>query len=192
MIFKNATSLDVKSPRHKEIASILDSGLSELIRNTPELNSRPFGPVEWRMLDEKDNLAEGPDSAFLFEEFASHGLVPHRLQLVHLAWSGNDRSDGRYSVACHYRMSHRISLEVEGPNRLIVDGIGATFERIAERVRATLEAPATNTVAPATTVVVEPRENWIKRTWRDHTASAVITLVTGLAVLVVGAWFGLN
>lgn len=212
MIFKKTAEADVDSPRHREVSLVLEQGISELIRVTPELNRRPMYPFSWSMTDVSDNQHNDEKTGPLFDEFEKHGLVPDSLHLLYMAWATKDTKDGSYSVSCHYFLGRKVHLKIEGPNRLIVDGIASEFQRMLERIRKVAESQDSEKVAdtpssvanvqatasvPVQTVPPVPtqgqsKENWFARTWREHTVTAVIGLIVTVVGAGVAAFFGFN
>ena len=109
-----------------------------------------------------------------------------------------------------------IEIEISGTNRMAVDGVTATCQRIkrilekpfdpsAESVRAiasggalgthqasSSETPADATLAGAVVTTPTPSPSWLKQTWKTHTFNFLIALVSGVLVLAAALWLGLS
>lgn len=210
MIFKRSTSITVESSEHRHIAEYLDQELRRLVNATPELQNKFFGPSDWRLTDrDHENSTEGKSPALLFDEFDSHELTPGRLHSSRLCWADKEMQS-TYELSCSYTLGEAVRLAVEGPNRTLVDGIGATFERIKTKIEsgplpnaappvANISVTATNpspvsvsAPTPAPAPASTGNQSWFAKTWRDHTATAITTLIVGVLVIAVGAWLGWN
>jgi hypothetical protein len=104
-----------------------------------------------------------------------------------------------------------LDVDLSGPNRVIVDGLAAVAERtlhkieadgfrIAEPTRAlpsTVDTPSNPPAMETSTSLAAPASSeegasaWIKRTWRDHTMTFLITVIGGLAVVALAVWLGI-
>jgi len=130
--------------------------------------------------------SRGDTPEALFREFESHDITPAELARMHFVWV-TGRTGERYDLYATYSFGNFVELKVQGPNRMIVDGIGSAFDRIADRIASGVPTNATSTREPA-----ESREGWIAKTWREHTVSAVIALVVTVAGSGIAAYFGFN
>lgn len=186
------------------MATYLHREFERLIEATSELaKERSFGPKGWSMHDRDwRSTSSGEDPEGLFREFENHDVTPARLSRMHNVWA-SDKSGQSFETNIWYTFGEDVVLKVEGPNRIVVDGIAAAFERIAKNmesellpnvpeVQSKLETTTPPQEATAGTVAEERKEGWLAKTWREHTLTAVI----GLAVTVVGAgiaaFFGFN
>ncbi|MFK4640153.1 hypothetical protein [Paenarthrobacter histidinolovorans] len=188
MIFEHATDLEVKSPNYRGVAEALDKGIQKLIDSTPDLGKRPLYPFGWTLYDEASNSASGGDLLALFADFDEHGLVPARLHLHHRAWAVDSSLKEAFALSCYFRMGHEIGLKIEGPNRVMVDGLWASILRIAERARDTAEP--VSTVSPSSPSG-DTRLAWVKRNkWTIIKGAG--SLVGALAVVYVSYLMGWN
>ncbi|THJ67390.1 hypothetical protein E8P82_04595 [Arthrobacter echini] len=186
---------------HKSALDVFNREVVKLIESTPELSARQIGAVEWKLWDAASNEVEGEDPVELLEEFETHGLAPQRL-FRHQMNRVKEDPDQYYQFTSWYRISGSISLEITGPNRIVVDGLKASFDRIVEKVvdaaaqpeRAAETRPQNldtpSQLVGSSAVVAEGSAGWWRRTWRDHTIAAGSTLTTG--VVLAGVIYYLN
>jgi hypothetical protein len=168
------------------MATYLHQEFERLIETTPELTKRrAFGPKGWHMRD-KDykSKATGKVPDALFREFESHDITPASISRMHLVWAGTGKGNARYETHVDYSFGDAVRFKVEGPNRIVVDGINQAFERIAKCMEAGVPFKASAEIAS--------KENWLVKTWREHTAALVIGLVVTVAGAGIGAFLGFN
>ena len=87
-------------------------------------------------------------------------------------------------------------IEVSSPSAVLTNGLAAIArERLSRPAPPTVNAAPPAAAVAAETVpesppvpVVELQAGWWARTWRDHTALLIITIVGGVAVVAIGAW----
>lgn len=175
-----------------------------------------YGAGWWRLRDPGETTSTGPSLESVFAEFREHDLTP---RLLVTTKNGTTGSAELFSINVYYFIDNGyIDLDISGTNRITVDGIAATCERI----KSSLERPATENsgtapngalTAPtsavsqpsASTLVMQPapddqpkgggqqsNKSWLARTWRDHTATFVVTVVGGVLVIVVALMLGLK
>ncbi|MFJ2370595.1 hypothetical protein [Microbacterium sp. NPDC087665] len=87
----------------------------------------------------------------------------------------------------------RARVEIESTNKIQADGVHAQMRKEVEHIRQDPELPshAVKPVAdaqPSTTASA----SWLSRTWRDHTATFVVTVLGGVVVAVLAALLGLQ
>ncbi len=185
MIFKHEITRKCKTADHERMAAYLHQEFERLIATTPELTKRrSFGPEGWHMSDNSKSQTKGNEPEALFREFESHGLTPVYLSRMHFVWAGGVKSE-RYDTYAHYMFGDQVQLKVEGPNRIVVDGIGSAFERIASCMEAGVPTNGAN-------VPQQPTESWLAKTWREHTATAIVGLVVTVAGAAIAYFFGIN
>ncbi|MBF4568895.1 hypothetical protein ITJ57_08945 [Plantibacter sp. VKM Ac-2880] len=117
-----------------------------------------------------------------------------------------DSSD-HYPAVMYFIWPTEISISVTGTSRIALDRIahhlleelresralaaaqpGGEFVVREQTVSSHEDPPTAPTAPPAMPEPVsEPQPGWWKRTWREHTALLVVTIVGGVAVLVIGA-----
>jgi hypothetical protein len=157
-----------------------------LLRSNPVFQTRRTGPEGWYLHDAKSNEAAGEIPSELLEEFREHHLEPVHMFKIHQNWvDGPDYV--MYAVTVHFVLGNRLSMEVEGPDRLTVDGVEASFERIAEQVLAVAEHAPAQSVTPAT---AESSLGWFRGIWRDHAVPTAFTI--GGTVVAAGIVYYLN
>lgn len=93
-----------------------------------------------------------------------------------------------------------IHVELEGSDKILVDGVHANVSREHERLQAdglpALRSSAVEvglSAEPPTTSTDRPHEGpgtWVRHTWRDHAASFSVTVIGGLAVVVLAVLLG--
>lgn len=209
MIFKHEVERACTSVDHERMAAYLHQEFERLIDTTPELTRQhAFGPVGWSMSDRDrtcEDKASNPEA--LFREFESHNITPAHLARMHFVWVP-DTDASRFDIYLHYTFGEKVQLQVEGPNRIVVDGIGAAFERIAKNMeagttpkvrsqmaKAAAEEGSSVAVSPAPLAQATPagrKKNWLARTWHQHTVSAVVGLVVTVVGAGIAAFFGFN
>lgn len=146
--------------------------------------------TEWRLRDPSNSKSEGASVAEVFKEFREHDLVPHDMFHNRRMPSPKEGERG-VLMSVYYRIqSASIYLDIAGTNRMAVDGVAATCQRI----KRTLENPnqAVSEASHSTPEPQSPPPSWFSRTWKDHTAQFVLTLVAGVLVVAIGLWLGLS
>ncbi|WP_336633325.1 MULTISPECIES: hypothetical protein [unclassified Microbacterium] len=112
----------------------------------------------------------------------------------------------------------RVRIEIESTNKIQMDGVHTQIRNEAEHfqqhselapkvvqitqagvvppARATTPpdapTPTTAHTIPSASVAHSTPPSWLSRTWRDHTAMFVVTVVGGLVVAALGTWLGLH
>lgn len=169
---------------------------------------------EWRLRDPSGSGTEGANVAEVFEEFREHDLEPHALFQNRLMPSTKEGERGVF-LRFYYRIhSSTIYVDIEGTNRIAVDGVAATCRRI----KRTLENPvqaieashgASENKTSATLLMdgqgspnaeirsraaelESPPRSWLSRTWKDHTAQFVLTVIAGVLAVAIALWLGLS
>jgi hypothetical protein len=188
MSFSGSAKGKHSGKNHKLAVAAFDREVTEMVRATPELVAGLLGTPKWSLSDAESNKAEGEDPVELLEEFQTHGLAPRRLFRFQMNRPDAQREQF-YELACSYGIDGSVGLEVTGPKRIVVDGLKAQFTRIVERV-ANAAAQSERDVAAESPVLAtgssavadEGGRSWLKRTWRDHATTAVLTLGGGVVV----------
>lgn len=174
-----------------------------------------YGGRQWRLRDSEETTATGPSLQSVFSQFREHDLTPSRLSTTRAGTAG---SDGSFTVSVYYFIDKGIvDLDVSSASRITLDGIAATCERI----KISLEQPiAENSLAPSGALVAAvpgmtesstapvvlqpgtgdqpgetvqpPSDSWLARSWKDHTATFVVSVFAGVVVIVVALMLGLK
>lgn len=175
-----------------------------------------YGAGQWRLRDPGDTTATGPSLQAVFSDFREHDLTPRMLTTARTGTAG---SGDRFTVNVYYFIDMGyIDLDVSGANRITVDGIAATCERIKTSLEQSiiennvvapsgdLVASTTGSTEPSTATVAiqstpgdqpaesvqSPSQSWLARSWKDHTATFLVTVIGGVLVIVVALMLGLK
>lgn len=169
--------------------------------------------MSWRLRDSSDNRSIGTSVSEVFEEFRDHDLEPYSLFHDRQLPAAKEGDPG-VTLSIHYAISsEEINLEIAGTDRMAVDGLAATCQRIKRALEKQPSPSAQNVLleaqsrassdatfspriqsAPVGGVASTPTQSpsWLKRTWKDHTAQFIVTLVAGVLVIAIGLWLGLS
>ncbi|WP_350001726.1 hypothetical protein [Pseudarthrobacter sp. WHRI 8279] len=178
--------------------------------------------TDWRLRDPSESRSSGATVHEVFEEFREHELTPYALYHDRRILPAKEGERG-VGIHVHYPIRfNEIEVEIEGTNRMAVDGVAATVNRIKRAIEKPQDAGQASDLAvnrveaqqdnigPQVTsvrglVTVTNRydgavgdsfninnSSWLKRTWKDHTAQFLVTLVAGVLVIAIGLWLGLS
>ncbi|MFE4197833.1 hypothetical protein ACFRJ9_18410 [Paenarthrobacter sp. NPDC056912] len=151
----------------------------------PEYDPKAFtlDSFDWRLRDSSGTRSLGETVAEVFQEFRDHNLKPS--QLYHDRRLAPTRDGDRGPKVTIFFPFHKkaIYVDIAGTDRMAVDGAAVTCRRIKEAVEKRPDGSVDN---------VSESRSWLKRTWRDHTATFAVTLVAGVLVVAIALWLGLS
>ena len=149
----------------------------------------------------------------------AEGLTPQKIVLMFGSGPGyglHAQTVTRVHLSAHFPGSwgSGIRVSTESPSRLAVDGLQASARRAQEHfisaptlmitshsdtITSTAAARVQPPIAPSQSrphseaaVAIHNERSWLARTWRDHTATFVVTTLAGVVVAIVLVAFGLN
>lgn len=196
MIFKHTATREVKNSNHKAVALTLGRGAAQLLKDVPELSFKPIFPFEWDLYDSNGNRDSGPEVPKLWAVFKEHGLTPDHMYLSYRSRASEDTTES-YALDFRYFMGSNLSLEVRGPNRVVVDGIGATLERLADQASQATQNDSITLLDTAWSIQVEQPQpetllTWIKKKKTELIVTGGIAIFVGVAVAAVTYLMGWN
>ncbi len=120
-------------------------------------------------------------------------IQEHNLELKFLYRLVNNQGDRSHENSTTvdttlYNSSGRIEVEIRSTSQVVVNGLAKAAEEALDRMDSPVNGMASATVAPA-----HAEAGWLRRTWRDHTATFVSTVAGTVVAALLLAWvFGIG
>lgn len=170
-----------------------------------------FESAKWTLRDSSESRTSADTVREAFEEFREHDLEPRNLFHDRRLTATEKESNG-VKISVHYPIyQKKILVAIQGTDRIAVDGVAASCERIKRAMEQKIDANAEQLLRSAahnaaashagfsvewksepTTPLQPLPSSWLARTWKDHMATFIITTVAGVVVIAIGLWLGLS